>query len=78
MNAHTLPGYVLGLVKDKGQPLQMINAFETPVRSKNGLMVASIDALKEHHEQLKKTWGSNRRWKSPSPTGRSTSFARRS
>ena len=57
MNAHTLPGYVLGLVKDKGQPLQMINAFETPVRSKNGLMVASIDALKEHHEQLKKTWG---------------------
>ncbi len=57
MNAHTLPGYVLGLVKDKGQPLQMINAFETPVRSKNGLMNASIDALKEHHEQLKKTWG---------------------
>ncbi len=31
MNAHTLPGYVLGLVKDKGQPLQLINAFEKPV-----------------------------------------------
>jgi CRISPR system Cascade subunit CasC len=33
MNAHTLPGYVLGLVKDKGQPLQLINAFEKPVRT---------------------------------------------
>ncbi len=57
MNAHTLPGYVLGLVKDKGQPLQLVNAFENPVRAKNGLMDASIAALKEHHEQLKKTWG---------------------
>jgi CRISPR system Cascade subunit CasC len=57
MNAHTLPGYVLGLVKDKGQPLQLINAFEKPVSSRNGLMQASIDALKGHHEQLKNTWG---------------------
>ena len=57
MNAHTFPGYVLGLVKEKGQPLQLINAFEKPVFSKNGLMDASISALKEHHEQLKKTWG---------------------
>ncbi len=57
MNANTLPGYVLGLVKDKGQPLQLINAFEKPVSCKNGLMEASIGALKEHHEQLKKTWG---------------------
>ncbi|HEV8722171.1 MAG TPA: type I-E CRISPR-associated protein Cas7/Cse4/CasC [Candidatus Binatia bacterium] len=59
MNAHTLPGYVLGLVKDKGQPLQLINAFEKPIpNNKNdGLMYVSIAALKEHHEQLKKTWG---------------------
>jgi CRISPR system Cascade subunit CasC len=57
MNAHTLPGYVVGLVKHKGQPLQLINAFEKPVSSKSGLMDASIAALKEHHEQLKKTWG---------------------
>lgn len=57
MNANTLPGYVLGLVKDKGQPLQLINAFEKPVFSKDGLMTSSIAALKEHHEQLKKTWG---------------------
>jgi CRISPR system Cascade subunit CasC len=33
MNAHTLPGYVLGLFRDKGQPLQLINAFEKGVRT---------------------------------------------
>lgn len=57
MNAHTLPCYVLGLVKDKGQPLQLINAFEEPVVFKKGLAAVSIAALKQHHEQLKETWG---------------------
>jgi CRISPR system Cascade subunit CasC len=57
MNAHTVPGYVLGVVKNNSQPLQLINAFEKPVSSRNGLMDASISALREHHEQLKKTWG---------------------
>lgn len=57
MNAHTLPGYVLGLVKDKGQPVQLVNAFEKPVNSRSGLLPASIDELKRHHEELKTTWG---------------------
>jgi len=60
MNAHTLPSYVLGLVKDKGQPLQLINAFEKPITPKNrndGLLDTSVTELKQHHEQLKKTWG---------------------
>ncbi len=57
MNAHTRPGYVLGLVKDKGQPIQLVNAFEKPVRSNDGLLDASVAELKSHHEQLKKTWG---------------------
>jgi CRISPR system Cascade subunit CasC len=56
MNAHTLPTYVLGIVKDKGQPIQLINAFEKPVASKNGIVDASVAALKEHYAQLKKTW----------------------
>ena len=56
MNAHTRPSYVLGIVKDKGQPLQLVNAFEKPVISKNGHTEPSIAALKQHHEQLKKTW----------------------
>ncbi len=57
MNAHTLPCYVLGLVKDTGQPLQLVNAFEKPIASKNGITDTSIAVLKEHHDQLKKTWG---------------------
>lgn len=57
MNANTLPCYVLGLAKDKGQPLQLVNAFEKPVASKNGIADASTAALKAHHEQLKTTWG---------------------
>jgi len=56
MNAHTLPAYVLGIVKEKGQPIQLINAFEKPVASKNGIVDVSIASLKEHHAQLKKTW----------------------
>jgi len=56
MNAHTLPGHVLGLVKNNGQPLQLINAFEKPVFTKDGLMDASVTALLEHHMHLKKTW----------------------
>ena len=57
MNAHTRPGYVLGLVKEKGQPLQLVNAFEEPVRPKAGLMEPSIAALKKHHAATMKTWG---------------------
>jgi CRISPR system Cascade subunit CasC len=56
MNAHTLPGYVLGTYKSAGQPVQLINAFESPVRAKGGLLQTSAEALKTHHEDLKKTW----------------------
>ena len=56
MNGSVRPSFVLGLVKEQGQPLQLINAFETPVNSKNGFASPSIEALKSHHEQLKNTW----------------------
>lgn len=56
MNAHTLPAFVLGMVKDKGQPIQLINAFEKPVVSKNGITDASVALLKDHHTKMKKTW----------------------
>lgn len=56
MNANTLPAYVLGIVKDKGQPIQLINAFEKPVVAKNGITDTSVVALKEHYAQLKRTW----------------------
>lgn len=57
MNADTLPAYVLGIVKDHGQPIQLVNGFETPVRSKNGLADPSVEALKKHYANMKETWG---------------------
>jgi CRISPR system Cascade subunit CasC len=57
MNANTLPGYVLGTFKSTGQPVQLINAFEEPVRPKSGLLSESVARLKAHHESLKNTWG---------------------
>ena len=57
MNANTPPVYVLGVVKEQGQPIQLINAFEKPVSSKNGLIEASQEGLTKHHADLKKTWG---------------------
>jgi len=56
MNGATLPSYVLGIVKSQGQPIQLINAFERPMSSRNGIISESIEALKNHHEALKKTW----------------------
>jgi CRISPR system Cascade subunit CasC len=59
MNAGVRPAYALGLFRDKGQPLQLINAFEEPVRpGKNGaILEQSIAKLKTQHAALKTTWG---------------------
>lgn len=57
MNANTLPVYVLGVVKEEGQPIQLVNAFEKPVWSRDGLVAKSIEELKKHHEAMKTTWG---------------------
>jgi len=60
MNGSTLPGYVLGLVRDKSYPLQLVNAFEQPVRPKqDGLLEPSVKALKDHFEHMKKSWDLN-------------------
>ncbi len=56
MNANTLPGYVLGTYKSAGQPVQLVNAFEEPVRAKSGLLAESVAKLKEQQELLKNTW----------------------
>jgi len=58
MNAATLPFEVLGIRKSKGQPLQLINAFEEPVKAKGkGLQASSLAAMKNHLDALEKTWG---------------------
>ncbi|MFT5623124.1 MAG: CRISPR system Cascade subunit CasC [Bacteroidia bacterium] len=58
MNAGTLPHEVLGIRKDKGQPLQLINAFENPIDSKGkGFAATSLAAMTEHLDSIEKTWG---------------------
>ena len=58
MNAATLPFEVLGIRKSKGQPLQLVNAFEEPVKANGkGLQASSLAAMKSHLESLEKTWG---------------------
>ena len=58
MNSNTLPMYVLGVVRDKGHPIQLINAFEQPVRpSINGFSVESINRLNAEFSDTKETWG---------------------
>ena len=56
MNASVPPSFVLGIYKEKGQPVQLINAFEAPVKGA-GLVDGSVKALTGHHAQLKDTWG---------------------
>ena len=58
MNASVRPSFVLGLYKAKGQPLQLVNAFEAPVGATGGGLVAqSRILLEEHHAKLKSVWG---------------------
>lgn len=56
MNASVPPSYVLGIYKEAGQPVQLINAFEAPVRG-TGLVDASRKALEAHYASLKTAWG---------------------
>lgn len=57
MNSNTLPAYVLGVVREQGHPIQLVNAFESPVRSSQGYVQKSIDLLKTEYEKLKEIWG---------------------
>lgn len=57
MNGNTLPVYVLGIVREQGHPIQLINAFEAPLRSNEGYATKSIELLKAEYAKLKDTWG---------------------
>jgi CRISPR system Cascade subunit CasC len=57
MNGHCLPEFALGLVSS-GQPVQLANAFESPVRANGqGWLQPAITALEAHHTKLKKVFG---------------------
>ncbi len=57
MNAATLPSHVLVIVREKGHPVQLVNAFEKPVWTRGGLMEESISRLEQEYAHLKEVWG---------------------
>jgi CRISPR system Cascade subunit CasC len=57
MNGNTLPVYVFGIVREKGHPIQLVNAFESPVRSSSGYSAKSVELLNSEYAKLKETWG---------------------
>lgn len=58
MNVATLPSFVLLVVREKGHPVQLVNAFEEPVWSpRGGLVAASRKKLEEEYASLQATWG---------------------
>jgi CRISPR system Cascade subunit CasC len=57
MNAHNPPAYALGLYREAGQPIQLVNAFEKPVWSKNGYLQPSIREMLIHYNRMKEVFG---------------------
>lgn len=57
MNSNTLPDYVFGVVREKGHPVQLVNAFEVPIRSNIGYTIKSIEMMKSKYDELSNTWG---------------------
>ena len=52
MNAGNYPAYVLGILKKKGQPVQLVNAFESPLRASDGFIAPAIRELLMHRRQV--------------------------
>lgn len=57
MNGNTLPIHVLVVVRENGHPIQLVNAFENPIRSTQGYGTKAIEQLKAEYAKLKETWG---------------------
>lgn len=57
MNGNVPPSYVLCILREKGHPIQLVNAFEEPIQSKNGIVKKSVDAIEKEYQTLKDTWG---------------------
>lgn len=56
MNGNTLPNYVFGVVREKGHPIQLVNAFENPLRSTQGYTAKAVELLKNEYQKLKDAW----------------------
>jgi CRISPR system Cascade subunit CasC len=53
MNADTDVGYALGTAKNQGQPMQLVNAFEEAVWTRNGWIAPSAKAMLLHLRRVK-------------------------
>ncbi len=57
MNGNTLPTYVLGIVREKGHPIQLVNAFENPVRrTEKGYVAESVTRMNMEYADIRETW----------------------
>jgi CRISPR system Cascade subunit CasC len=59
--AHSLPALVLAVVRQSGQPVSLVNAFEVPVRptDKLGLTAGAVRKLGDHYAQLQRMYSLN-------------------
>lgn len=59
--AHSLPGFILVVVREAGQPVSLVNAFERPVKPspERSLTDGAIAALSQHYQKLKNMYGLN-------------------
>jgi len=68
MNGNTLPSHVLGVIRSHGHPIQLVNAFESPIRSTNGYAGRSVELLQAEYQRLKETWGLEASFEQDIPT----------
>jgi len=57
MNGNVPPSFVLCVFREKGHPIQLVNAFEEPIQSRNGIVKKSVEAIEKEYQTLKDTWG---------------------
>ena len=67
MNSNTLPVYVLGIIREKGHPIQLVNAYEEAIKSSQGYSSESVKRLEEEYKKLKTTWGVEAAWEKAIP-----------
>lgn len=55
-NGDVRPKHVLCVIREKGHPVQLVNAFEEPVYSKGGIAKKAIEELEKEYINLKEKW----------------------
>lgn len=55
-NGDVRPKYVLCVIREKGHPVQLVNAFEEPIFSRKGVVSDAIEKLNDEYKCLKEKW----------------------